>query len=488
MIGPGLALLLALTTEARAQAQLGGYFRVQTRPDFAGGDGRLGYWNLYGRLLNEGPYGALELKLDLLERQVGAPVPWTDLHVKIEGGSIAGADSGGGSLGLFRLSQVYAQAGNVLIPGVVWRVGSLESTFGDLGLYDMRPGQVLLDTIGLQATIPTPAVDVSVGFGDAGYALRGSRYNTVLTAGGTVRVRAGRHLEIGAGGQGYIEPSVEGSRYAPYQTPGLSYEEYWRGEFLLNYAEENPGADQDAPPPEARASQSGKVIGYLGFGDLGPLRWNNLFVSWQKLHPQDLYSETYNSVSADLYIHDLTDERTVLTVGDELQLRLIPQRLDLVLGGLYGLHRDGDNAIAPSDDARRYWSVIGRGQVYLTPSLHVLLESSYAEESSTNGDRYRDHADSIFTGTDGVQDERGLEYGDSDARTTLQVKGGFVLNPLGPGIYTRPSLRVLYGGQYSSQNNAFGNSFVETLDQYNTFGNVERHWHHLLALETEVWF
>jgi hypothetical protein len=109
-------------------------------------------------------------------------------------------------------------------------------------------------------------------------------------------------------------------------------------------------------------------------------------------------------------------------------------------------------------------------------------------EKSHNGNAFREHADSIFEGENGASNAEGLEYGDSDTRTTFQIKGGVVLSPLGPGIYTRPSLRILYGGQWSSQNNAFGNSFVETVDQYNTFGNIERHWHHLLALETEVWF
>ena len=96
--------------------------------------------------------------------------------------------------------------------------------------------------------------------------------------------------------------------------------------------------------------------------------------------------------------------------------------------------------------------------------------------------------DSIFENTDGVVDSRGLEYGDNDTRQTFQGKGGIVLNPLGPGVYVRPSLRILYGVQYSSQNNAFGNSFVETLDQQNDFGNTEQHLHHVVALETEAWF
>lgn len=146
--------LLAATAFAQ-DADVAGYVRVMTRPDFAGGDGKLGYWNLYGRLLNEGPYAALELRVDALEREAGSDAPWSDLHVRVEGGSIEDADAGMGSLALFRMSQVYAQAGNVTGAHVVWRVGTLESTFGDLGLYDMRPAQVLFDTVGGQATIST---------------------------------------------------------------------------------------------------------------------------------------------------------------------------------------------------------------------------------------------------------------------------------------------------------------------------------------------
>ena len=70
----------------------------------------------------------------------------------------------------------------------------------------------------------------------------------------------------------------------------------------------------------------------------------------------------------------------------------------------------------------------------------------------------------------------------------MPLKAGPVLQPTGRGIFTRPSLRALYGLQYSNQNNAFGNSFVESVDQFNDFENVEQHWHHVLSLEAEVWF
>ena len=185
---------------------------------------------------------------------------------------------------------------------------------------------------------------------------------------------------------------------------------------------------------------------------------------------------------------DLTDERDVLLLGDEIQLKVIPGRFDIVWAGLYGRHWDGDNEFVPSDHARKYMSTVIRGQVYITDTVHWLTETSIAKEVSLNGNAYREHSDSIFQNTAGLPDTRGLENGDTDTRYTWQGKAGVVLNPLGRGVYTRPSLRFLYGVQYSNQNNAFGNSFVENIDQYNEFGNVERHWHQVLAIETEVWF
>lgn len=481
--------LLALAAHAQS-ADVAGYVRVMTRPDFQGGDGRLGYWNLYGRLLNEGPYAALELRVDMLEARPGSTDPWSDVHIRVEGGSVEDADAGGGSLALFRMSQLYTQAGNITGERVVWRIGTLESTFGDLGLYDMRPAQLLFDTVGGQASIGLGRVDLVIGAGDAGYAIKGgAEYNTVPTAGATARLRVvPSHLELGGGLQGYYEPPVAGSRNAQYQTPGITYEDYVRGEFLLNYTEANPAGAGQLPLPQPRDAASLKAVGYLGFGGIGPLRWNNAFLSYQKLHPDPTYVETFNGVPTTLYVHDLTDERSILMFGDEAQLRIVPDRLDVVLGGLVGIHRDGDNQIAPSDFDRSYGSVVGRAQAYVTPTVHILGETSWAREKSMNGATYRNHYDSIFTGTDGAQDARGLEYGDSDTRTTWQGKGGIVLNPLGPGVYVRPSLRLLYGIQHSTQNNAFGNGFVSDLDQYNQFGNVERHWHQVLALETETWF
>ena len=129
-----------------------------------------------------------------------------------------------------------------------------------------------------------------------------------------------------------------------------------------------------------------------------------------------------------------------------------------------------------------------RLQAYATETVHFLAEGSAAREWSRNGNSYREFADSIFSNTEGRPDVRGLGFGDSDTRNTFQLKAGPVLQPTGRGIFNRPSLRFLYGMQYSSQNNAFGNAFVDTIDQYNDFQPVEQRIHHLVAAEAEVWF
>jgi hypothetical protein len=133
--------------------------------------------------------------------------------------------------------------------------------------------------------------------------------------------------------------------------------------------------------------------------------------------------------------------------------------------------------------------VVLRNQFYLTDTVHLLAETSYAQEISKQGNLWRGHHDSIFVSEDDLADPRGLEFGDQDTRSTWQLKAGFVLNPTGMGIFTRPSLRILYGLQYSNMHNAFGNSFIETLDQFNEFRETtDRHWHNVIAIEAEAWF
>ena len=483
----GLALVAPSTAHA-VKGSVAGYLRVMTRPDFQGGDGRLGYWNLYGRLLNEGPWSALELRLELLEREAGDSDVWALVHGKLEGAPYQlGSDEPGG-LKDFRVSQLYSQVGNVLLPNVTWQIGTLDLWWGDMGLYDMRPSTLFNGTLGMSARYQRDDLDVVVGLGDSGQRRKSSGYNTMLTAGGSVRYRPIKWLEFGVGGEFVYEPEVQGNTQAPHDTPVDSYEDFVRGEVAQSWLESHPGQELNFPDPVPTDASSWKLVGYLGFGDLGPLKWNSTYVTWERMHPESLSTESFQGQDFTIYSNGLTDSRDVLFVGNEMQLELWPDRLDAVWSGLWARHRDADNGILPTDHARTYASTVLRLQTYVTPQFHVLLESSVAREHSTNGNSYRNHADSIFANTAGLSDSRGLETGDDDTRTTWQGKGGIVLNPLGRGVYVRPSLRILYGAQFSTQNNAFGNSFVETVDQFNAFGNVERHWHHVFALEAEAWF
>jgi len=470
----------------RSRFSAGGYLRIMTRPDLQGGDGKLGYWNLHGRLLNEGPYAALELKLDLLP-ETARKTPWTSLHAKIEGGSVQGASRDNGSLASFRLSQLYARAGNVGLADVTWQIGSLDYYFGDLGLYDIKPAELFYETIGLSARYRKDAVDLLVGIGDSGFVLRGDKYDTALTGGLALRVQPAGKLELGVGGQLVYEPEVKGNRFAPHETPGLGYEDYIRGEVAQRFDEANPGRLDDLPRPVPTSALGWKAVAYLGFG-AGPLKWNNLFLKIEQRLPDQFVTETYADRDFTLHVAALTDQRMSVQLGNEARFELVPGALDLVWGVLVGEDTDGDNSIVPSDFDRSYYSTVVRLQAYATPELHLLFETSLAREKSHNGNAYRGSGDSVFVSTDGLSDPRGLELGDSDTRDTWQLKVGPVLSPLGLGVYARPSFRLLYGLQWSSQINAFGNSFVESLDQFNQYGSPNQRWHHVIALEVEAWF
>lgn len=492
-----LALLVPTLASAQAladRASAGGYFRIMGRPDFMGGDGRLGYWNLYGRLMNEGPYAALELKLDLVPSQPGSDDAWAAVQARIDwGGAVVVGGSDQGPLPDFRLTQLYLRAGNVLFDDVVWQLGTIAWWFGDLGLYDARPAQLFDGVLGLSARWDKGPVELLVGIGDRGLAVRGLRYVPLLTAGGAVRVRLGSHLEVGGGGQVSYEPFIEGSRNSSYVTPVVNlagYEDYKRGEIVRRFLERNPGQESLFPDPVAASlpSVSWRAIGYLGFGALGPLVWDNVFVSYARLHPQLSTFEDFGGRSWELYTADVTRDRYTLTLGNEAQFKLVPGRLDAVWSVLYGLDRDYADTLSASDANRMYVSTVLRLQGYLTRAVHVLLEGVLAHERSLNGNLYREHFDSVFQSSGGLSDTRGLEFGDSAIRNTAQLKVGPVLNPSGFGVFSRPSIRLLYGFQVSSQQAAWGNAFVESLDQFNSFPSVERHWHHLVSLEAEAWF
>ena len=372
----GLGLLIAATlstlvsTTAQAEpkkdrASAAGYFRIMARPDLDGGSSRLGLWNISGRLLNEGPWAALELKLDVLPQTLDSQDIWTSVHAKIEGGSVRASDSMNGSLQAFNLTQLYVKAGNVLFEDTTWQLGTLHTYFGDLGLYDMKPSDLFWETIGLSLTYSNDTIDAMVGLGDSGYGIRGSNYSTILTAGGSLRARIADGFEVGVGGQFNYEPGVEGNRYAPHKSPlnetyfGTSgdvrstYEDFVRGEIVEQWALHQSGLPTDTsglpgvdevvygdngfPNPESTSAHSYKVVAYLGFGKLGPLKWNNLFANFTLLHPENFVTETYRGTEVPVYVTELTDQRYQINVGDEMQLTVIDGVWDIVWGALFGL-------------------------------------------------------------------------------------------------------------------------------------------------------
>lgn len=482
------SLTLAQAPSDRVSAA--GYYRIMTRPDFMGGYGELGFWNLYGRLLNEGPFAALEMKLDIIQAPPGSLDPWASIVVRLEGGTIANADGGNGSLAQFRVAQLYARAGNLFFKDVTWQLGTLRYYYGDLGLYDMRPATLFNETIGLSGTWKSKWVDVLFGVGDSGFGTRGLQYVPILTAGGGVRIRLGNHVELGGGGQYGYEPFIAGDQYSSYVTPGINYEDYLRKQVVQKFIENNPGQANEFPRPvqSKTPNTSWNAIAYLGFGGLGPLIWSSFYLSYRKLHPLNFYSETSGGQNFNIYIGDLTRDRTSLLMGNEMQFVLIPDRLHAAWAVLYGDDTDLANKIQASEANRVYYSTVLRLQAYLTKTVHLLAETSLAQEKSKNGNLWRNHYDSIFASSHGTADSQGLEYGDSNVRNTWQGKIGFVLNPSGLGIYARPSIRLLYGVQWSSAQAAFGNGFVDSLSQFNNFPSQEQHWHHLISLESEGWF
>ncbi len=476
----------------RPRAEVAGYFRIMTRPDVQGGDGKLGFWNLYGRLLNEGPWASLELRVDLLQADASNQ-PEVSLHYKMEGDSVMTAEASGGRLDRFRMSQLYVLARNVLGRGVVWQLGTLDTWMGDLGLYDIKPAQIFYDTVGLSATLRRDAFDLLLGAGDAGFSIRGSAYSPVLTAGGLLRLRLGHHLELGGGGQFFYEPEVPGNPNAPHTTPGVRYEDLLRGEVVHNWLQAHPGGEDlfyRENPPQSTYATSYKAVAYLGFGGLGPLVWNNLFAHLLRRHPDVSVTETEGGRSYTIWVSGLTDQRYELVVGDEAQLRVVPDRLDLVWAALYGREWDLDDTVSASERNRWYASSVVRAQLYLLPALHLLFETSLARERSLNGNLFRQAYDSVFRSRDGAADTRGLEFGDTDTRDTWQIKVGPVLNPTGIGIFARPSLRLLVGYQLSSVHQAFGSTVVDSLDEYEVLRSEgrSRYRHLVLALEAEAWF
>jgi hypothetical protein len=485
---------------------LGGYLRIQGLTDFQGGNGRLGLPSngcgtggpcLYGRLLNEGPDAIFMLRLQLLPIDKSGHEPWAVMYARIEGESFLGTDAGNGGLSNYAITSFGIEAGNVLLDHVTWRVGTLWYEPNTMGLYDYFVDDLFYGVIGLSGFYHSKSLDLMIGAGDQGWQLHGSNYDTVITSGGWVRGRLGEHLELGGGGQFGYEAASQGNENGPYQTPGVSYIDFYRQDIVQQYFAQLGAAgnvDTLLPNPDPRSSVNWKLVGYLGIEKLGPLKSNNLYFHYLRNPPQQFVTEQFTPPggtapqSYTIYVHDLTDQQYELIIGDEAQVSLVPKRLDLAVGAIYGQERNNANTQVAGLDNENFESLVARFQLYMTNKVHFLFETSVAHEQSLNGNLFRDHEDSIFANDNGIPDTLGLQYGDSNVRNTWQGKTGIVLNPNGMGIFTRPSLRLLYGLQYSTAQDAFQSGFVTSASQFNQFVGPEQHWHSVVGVEAEAWF
>ncbi|MDP2307406.1 MAG: hypothetical protein Q8P18_15375 [Pseudomonadota bacterium] len=428
--------MLTLLLFAHAQAaEVSGYFRLSARPDLVGGDGRLGTSAFYGRLLNEGPWGLLDLRQPLVgdASQAGGGAPWGSLALRVEGGTVGGGDPTNGGLLGFRLSQLYLSAGNVGFRDVTFRVGTLETTFGDLWLFDARPTQMLVDVLGASGTWARDGTEVMLGLGDAGWSIHGARYHVVGSAGGSVRHRSD-HVEVGLGGQAWFEP-----------------------------------ADGDPEGPEDRDARAWKVAGTVGFGDLGPVRWNRLQVVLRRRLPDAPRLTVVDGEEVRVGVSRQTDQRHELLIGDEVELELVPDHLEVAAAAVFEHHYDPDQ-LGPegtggeSPTNRTALSGVLRVQVALTPAFSLLGETSLARE--------------VARGAQGVSTDGAATDGPA-RKDTWQGKVGVVVSPAGPGLGARPALRALYGAQHCSLPSAWPGAPP-------TGGDAR--WHHLVSLEAEAWF
>ena len=230
----------------------------------------------YGRLLNEGPYATLDFKYDMVE-QSSSDEPYTALFARIEGGSIGNSDSGNGNLSNLRLSQTYIVAGNVLLPDVRWQVGTLDTYFGDLGLYDMRPAQTLRNG-GRFARYQTERFELLLGGGDLWICHAQQLQHHLHRWWNDLLPTGVNGLELGAGGQYRYEPGVKGNRNAAYASPNVDYADFYVAKLSSKSAQDYPNQTIEFPDPELRDAHSYKAIGYLGFGGFGPFIWNILCV------------------------------------------------------------------------------------------------------------------------------------------------------------------------------------------------------------------
>ncbi|MCS6983501.1 MAG: hypothetical protein NZM25_00040 [Leptospiraceae bacterium] len=490
------------------------YFRASVQDDFGYNAPTLGWWPFYGRLMNETPWLMADFGYHVVRPESPGAARAT-LFLRIEGGSYRSFDASQGTLGNYNINHIWLETENVLMRHLVTQTGSLWYNLGYIGLFDNFTAQVFWETIGIRVGHRLPTFEYFVGYGDSGWAIyrsrrgdgwHGHQYANIPTVGALVRVNlyevgplksfTARFLpfwQMGATVQVMYERQNENLRGSPHQTPQVSYQDVLRGEAFEKFMLENPGSADYFPWAQPMSVTYGRATFWTGFSgpELGPIKlyWNDFSLRLEKKPPQIAVTESYEGETKDIYISGFTDERYELMLFDELQLRLLPNYFDLNAGFGFGRSWDQDNRFRPDDHNRLIYSFVFRPIWYITEQLHYLIELVYAREKSTVGNRYREHFNSMKSNTRGVPDADGLEWGDTDTKHTYQIKTGFTINPAGRGIYSRPTIRLLYGAQFSNVHAAFGNTFEESLSRRNQFAmNRDVHWHHMVRAEFEHWF
>ncbi len=496
--------------------EFSGYFRMMARDDFGAGSSTLGYQPAQGRLMNETPWLMLGVTTHLMQSENKRDIR-SDLFFRVEGGSFRNSDSGFGSLANYRFTLLYLTVENAVFNHSHVQVGSIWYNMGYIGMYDAYVSQLFWETVGLRVGQKIPdKLEYFVAVGDSGYSMQQERlttntnfstvgYNTTPTLGALAKYtwttspvkdwfRWAESFQSGAGFQLMLERSPAGSPNAPYQTPGIPYIDVIRGEALQNWLLQNPGLQDYFPNAVNRSSPAWKASLWLGFNlkdRLGPVKlmWNDMSFSFVRKRADRFVDETYNGITKRIYTNDFTDERYEFIFADEMQWQVWKDRLDINLGTIMIFSWDKDNVYKPSEANRNLMTFTVRPQFYITSILHALMEVSYTTEFSTLGNLYREHYDSIEASTAGSPDMRGLEYGDTNRRNSLQLKLGPVLNPNGRGIYNRPTIRLLFGMQLSNVHAAFPNNYSPALNSNNVFSYGEdRHEHYMVSLEVEHWW
>ena len=499
--------------------EIGLYFRIMSRYDFGANSSTLGWWPLYGRLLNETPWIKLDLDYDIIKSEKKGG-PKATVWARLEGGSVRNADDGIGNLNNYRITQFNLATENTPWQGFVMQAGTIWYNMGYIGIYDFYVSQLFYKTIGFRVGQISKNIEYHIGIGDAGYSILQDRknaleqaghyfgnlkYNTIPTIGGLTKINLYKfnfmdkldwlgYIQLGVGFELFIEPKNQHNPVTPHQTPEFTYDSVFRKKAIRDFIVLNSGQANNFPIPEAVSASSWRFSLWVGFAlnlDLGTvkIKWNDLSFFLEKRHPWIALSDESNSIKKDIYVSNFTDEIIDLWLIDEVQLVLWKKKLDMNIGFALIWSHDGDNLNLPNNNNRIAFSVITKPQYYITREIHILSELSLAVEKSTIGNQYREHWDSIQSNTNGVPNKDGKEWGDTNQKFTFQFKIGPVFNFNGYGINTRPSIRVLYGVQYSNVHAAFGNTFNESLNRQNLFlSRQDMHLHHIISFEAEHWF